>query len=92
MVLLLTRPHFLRWEKDSWDASERYQQTVRKQNRQKPHAAEEPDEDLRKAFKEQAKELKEDKESWRPTWQALGLDFAHKELAKAKGTGSPFPR
>lgn len=47
---------------------------------------------MRKAFKEQAEELKEDKESWRPTWQALGLDFAHKELAKSNGTGSPFPR
>ena len=53
----------------------------RRENVQKPHAAEKPDEKLRKAFKKQAEELKKDKEAWRPTWKALGLDFAHKEMA-----------
>lgn len=83
---------FLRWEKESWDVGARWQDLMHKQNLPKSHHAEKPDEDERKAFKEQAKELKEDKESWRPTWQALGLDFSHKELAKPKETGPPTPR
>lgn len=62
---------------------------MQKQNRQKSHSAEKPDEEVRKAFEEQAKELKENKEVWRPTWKALGLDFAHKELAKSRNSGSP---
>lgn len=65
---------------------------MHKQSRQKNHAAEEPDEDLRKAYEEQAKELKENKEQWRPTWQAIGLDFARKQFAKSRTTGSPRPR
>lgn len=65
---------------------------MRKQQQQKPHSAEEPDEKLRKAFEEQAKELKGDKEAWRPTWKALGLDFAQREFAKSRGSSSPVPK
>lgn len=83
---------FLRWEKESWDAGARLQTIMHKENLPKSHHAEKPDEDEREAFKEQAKELKGDKESWRPTWQALGLDFAHKELARPKEAGVPTPR
>lgn len=65
---------------------------MHKKNRQKNHAAEEPDEDLRKAYAEQAKELKENKGEWRPTWQAVGLDFARKQFAKSQSVGSPRQR
>ena len=61
---------------------------MRKENAQKPNSAEKPDEELRAAFKKQAQELAADKEAWRPTWKALGIDFAHKELAKGS-RGAP---
>ncbi|CAI7627315.1 unnamed protein product [Penicillium pancosmium] len=80
---------FTRWEKESWDATEKHQQKVRKENVQKPNGAEKPNEELRKAFKEQAKELNADKEAWRPTWKALGLNFAHKEMAKGSNVPAP---
>ncbi len=62
---------------------------MRKDNVQKPNGAEKPNEELRKAFKEQAKELNADKEAWRPTWKALGLNFAHKEMAKGSNIRAP---
>lgn len=67
---------------------------MRKENRQKPHAAEEPDEDLRKAYKEQAEALQENRQQWRPTWKALGLDFARRDFASVhyKGPGSESTR
>ncbi|KAJ5226989.1 54S ribosomal protein [Penicillium citrinum] len=80
---------FSRWEKESWDATEKHQQRVRKENAQKPDASEKPDEDLRKAYKEQAEQLKAEKEAWRPTWKALGLEFAHKEMAKGRYAPAP---
>ncbi|KAJ5313496.1 dicer-like protein 1 [Penicillium atrosanguineum] len=70
-----------KWEKESWNSQERVQTEQRRENVQKPNAAEKPDEKLRKAFKKQAEELKKNKETWRPTWKVLGLDFAHKEMA-----------
>ncbi|KAJ5587321.1 RIO1 family protein kinase [Penicillium hispanicum] len=80
------------WEKESWDSSERFQQEMRKQTVQKQDSSEEPDHKLRKAFEEQAQELKENKEEWRPTWQALGLDFAHREFVRSKGSNNPAPK
>lgn len=65
---------------------------MRRDNRQKGDAAEKPNEKVRKAFKEQAEELKKDKEAWRPTWKALGIDFAHKEMANTRGPGLRPPK
>lgn len=65
---------------------------MREKQKQKPDFSEEPDEDMRKAYEEQAKELVEGKQTWRPTWQALGLDFAHKELINNKATNPPKPK
>lgn len=65
---------------------------MRNENRQRPHSAEEPDQDLRKAFEEQAKELKQDAQAWRPSWKALGLEFAHKEFARSQGKKSAVPK
>ncbi|KAJ5690290.1 54S ribosomal protein [Penicillium macrosclerotiorum] len=72
------------WEKESWDTSEKWQRKMQKQNQQAAHAAQEPNTDLRKAFKEQAKQLKENSAEWRPTWQALGLDFAKGNAIRGK--------
>ncbi|KAJ5098432.1 54S ribosomal protein [Penicillium argentinense] len=80
---------FSRWEKESWDATEKFQQKMRKENVQKSDASEQPDKDLRKAYEEQAKELKNEAEAWRPTWKALGLEFARKEMAKGKHAPAP---
>lgn len=41
----------------------------------KPQAKREPDEDARKAYAKQASQLLEGKKKWRPTWQALGLNY-----------------
>lgn len=65
---------------------------MRKQTVQKQDSSEEPDHKLRKAFEEQARELKENQEEWRPTWQALGLDFAHREFTRSKGSNNPAPK
>lgn len=62
---------------------------MRKDNVQKPDSSEKPDEDLRKAYKEQAKELQEYKETWRPTWKALGFEFTHKQMARG---ATPAPK
>ena len=62
---------------------------MRKENAQKPDASEKPDKELRNAYKEQAEQLKADKEAWRPTWKALGLEFAHKEMAKGRYAPAP---
>ncbi|KAJ5246240.1 54S ribosomal protein [Penicillium chermesinum] len=80
------------WEKEAWDSAAKYQDKVQKQNRQKGHSAEEPDTELREAYKKQAEELKENKSGWRPTWKALGVDFAHKELANNGGYRNPLPK
>ncbi|KAJ5159973.1 54S ribosomal protein [Penicillium canariense] len=79
------------WEKSSWDAGEKWQRKMQKKQQDGPNAAEQPDTDLRKAYEEQAKELKKNTEEWRPTWKVLGLDFAHKEVART-GKSSPVPK
>ncbi|EPS32559.1 hypothetical protein PDE_07519 [Penicillium oxalicum 114-2] len=66
------------WEKESWDASEKWQTGMQKKMQQKSHSAEEPDTDVRKAFEEQAKELKKTPEEWRPSSKALGVDLARR--------------
>jgi large subunit ribosomal protein L23 len=68
------------------------QTQMHRDNRHRTHAAEKPDEKSRKAFKEQAEELKKDKEAWRPTWKALGIDFAHKEMANTRRSGIRPPK
>ncbi|KAJ5893551.1 54S ribosomal protein [Penicillium taxi] len=78
-----------KWEKDSWDATEKIQSQIMKKNTPKGHSAEEPDHKVRKAFEEQAKKLRENKETWKPTWKTLGLDFAHKEFAANVGSNRP---
>lgn len=64
-----------RWEKESWDATQKYQHEVQKPKHGSTDYAEEPDEKLRKVYAEQAKDLLEGGQPWRPTWQALGLEY-----------------
>lgn len=64
---------------------------MQKKMQDKPHKAEEPDTDLRKAFEEQAKELKKNPEEWRPSSKVLGGDFAHKEFTRI-GKKSAAPK
>ncbi|KAJ5620415.1 hypothetical protein N7510_004399, partial [Penicillium lagena] len=70
------------WEKESWDANEVHA----KEASEAPHGptdfAEKPNEKERKAYAEQAKEILADPESWRPTWKALGMDFANQGMLK----------
>ncbi|KAJ5713335.1 54S ribosomal protein [Penicillium malachiteum] len=81
-----------KWEKDSWTSTVKAQHEAQKEGAQKGHAAEEPDKELRKAYEKQAEELKQDKESWQPTWKVLGLDFANKEFANTRGGGFNRPK
>ncbi|KAJ5120612.1 uncharacterized protein N7515_010000 [Penicillium bovifimosum] len=62
------------WEKESWEKAEKWQIEQQEKENPKRNAGEEPDHALRAAFKEQAKQLLEEKETWRPTWKALGLE------------------
>lgn len=45
------------------------------QDRGKPDAANKPDEKAREAYEDAATEINENKTQWRPTWQALGLNY-----------------
>lgn len=64
---------------------------MQKQMQDRPHKAEEPDSDLRKAFEEQAKDIKKNPAEWRPSSKVLGWDFAHKEFART-GKSSAAPK
>lgn len=62
------------WEHESWSKAEKWQIDQQEKENPKPNKGEEPDQQLRDAYKEQAKALLENKETWRPTWKALGLE------------------
>ncbi|KAL2006183.1 hypothetical protein VTN00DRAFT_9837 [Thermoascus crustaceus] len=76
------------WEKDQFFKAEEYQEE--QSNRQQPRAAMEPNKAEREAYAEQAKELLEGKRRWRPTWQALGLNY-DRPLFPAAGKQSTGP-
>ncbi|KAJ6139593.1 hypothetical protein N7471_006079 [Penicillium samsonianum] len=62
------------WEHESWSKAEKWQIDQQEKDNPKPNKGEQPDRELREAYKEQAKALLENKETWRPTWKALGLE------------------
>ncbi|KAJ6184538.1 hypothetical protein N7519_005839 [Penicillium mononematosum] len=62
------------WEHESWSKAEKWQIDQQEKENPRPNKGEEPDQQLRDAYKEQAKALLENKETWRPTWKALGLE------------------
>ncbi|CAG8920899.1 unnamed protein product [Penicillium salamii] len=72
------------FEFESWKKAELWQKEQQDSENPKRNSGEEPDHKLRAAFKEQAEALRGNKETWRPTWKALGLE-PH-EVAKASRT------
>ncbi|KAJ5456653.1 hypothetical protein N7530_011927 [Penicillium desertorum] len=62
------------WEHESWSKAEKWQIDQQEKENPRPNKGQEPDQQLRDAYKEQAKALLENKETWRPTWKALGLE------------------
>ncbi|KXG47440.1 Ribosomal protein L25/L23 [Penicillium griseofulvum] len=62
------------WEHESWAKAEQFQIDLQEKENPKPNKGEKPDQELRNAYKEQAQALLEKKETWRPTWKALGLE------------------
>ena len=72
------------FEFESWKKAELWQKEQQDKENPKRNSGEEPDHKLRAAFKEQAQALQANKETWRPTWKALGLE-PH-EVAKSTRT------
>ncbi|KAL2221834.1 putative mitochondrial ribosomal protein L23 [Thermoascus aurantiacus ATCC 26904] len=63
---------FSPWEKNQFYEATEYQE---KQGKPQTESAKEPNEAEREAYAEQAKLMLEGKLKWRPTWQALGLNY-----------------
>jgi large subunit ribosomal protein L23 len=68
-----------RWEHDQYTKAQNHEEETR-QSRQ-PSDITKPDEKAREAFGNSAKEIRE-KKTWRPTWQALGLNYDRASLWK----------
>jgi hypothetical protein len=71
-----------RWEKDQYFKAAEYQDNIQKsqqfENKTKPNEAE------REAFEAEAKKLLDGSKPWRPTWQALGLNYNRSSVGDAK--------
>jgi large subunit ribosomal protein L23 len=74
---------FDRWEKETFYESKKEQQKF--EDSQAPEAATKAPEAKRELLAEQAKLMLGGKETWKPTWQALGLNFDRPLL----GRGTP---
>ncbi|KAL2783561.1 ribosomal protein L23-domain-containing protein [Aspergillus keveii] len=70
------------WEKDQYFKAAEYQDNIQKsqqfENKTKPNEAE------REAFEAEAKKLLDGSKPWRPTWQALGLNYNRSSVGDAK--------
>ncbi|KAL2864674.1 mitochondrial 54S ribosomal protein uL23m [Aspergillus lucknowensis] len=71
------------WEKDQFYKAAKYQDQIQKA--QRPEAGMEPNKEEREAFEEEAKKLLDGSKPWRPTWQALGLNYDRPIVGGAKG-------
>ncbi|RMJ28512.1 hypothetical protein PHISP_00639 [Aspergillus sp. HF37] len=77
------------WEQEQFNKAHEYQRE--RQQAQRPDNITKPDEQAREAFDNAAKEVREEKKTWRPTWQALGLNYDRASLwknGKKDSTGS----
>ncbi|KAJ9209682.1 hypothetical protein DTO166G4_8726 [Paecilomyces variotii] len=74
------------WEKDQFFKAAQYQKDMQSKN--DPQSAMEPNKPEREAFEKQAKELLEGKQTWRPTWQALGLNYDRPAIPTGKGSST----
>ncbi|KAI9376351.1 hypothetical protein BJX61DRAFT_490342 [Aspergillus egyptiacus] len=61
------------WEKDQFWKAAKYQNDM--QEARRPEAAMEPNKEEREVFAEEAQKLLSGEKPWRPTWQALGLNY-----------------
>ncbi|OJI96091.1 hypothetical protein ASPVEDRAFT_122817 [Aspergillus versicolor CBS 583.65] len=71
------------WEKDQFFKAAKYQDQIQKA--QRPDAGMQPDKESREAFDAEAKKLLSGEKPWRPTWQALGLNYDRPAVGSAKG-------
>ncbi|KAL2853215.1 hypothetical protein BJY01DRAFT_77800 [Aspergillus pseudoustus] len=71
------------WEKDQFFKAAKYQDNIQKsqqfENKTKPNTEE------REAFEAEANKLLDGSKPWRPTWQALGLNYNRPAVGDAKG-------
>ncbi|KAL4784930.1 ribosomal protein L23-domain-containing protein [Aspergillus varians] len=74
------------WEKDQFFKAAKYQDEVQKA--QRPDAGMKSNDEAREVFGEEAKKLLSGEKPWRPTWQALGLNYDRPVFGSGKG---PFP-
>lgn len=77
-----------RWEQDQYNKA--YEYETEYQKKRQPDATKQADEVERETFENAAKEIRE-KKTWRPTWQALGLNYDRTSLwksGKEDSTGS----
>ncbi|KKK21242.1 mitochondrial 54S ribosomal protein, partial [Aspergillus ochraceoroseus] len=72
------------WEKDQFFKAAKYQSEI--QDKQRPDAGMKANKDERETFEEDAKKLLDGSKSWRPTWQALGLNYNRSILGATKGS------
>ena len=75
-----------RWEKDQYFKAEKYQEEI--QRSQRPEAANEPNKTEREEYAKEAKELLAGTKTWRPTWQALGLNYDRSIFRAGKNSTS----
>lgn len=74
-----------RWERDTYFEAKKVQEEY--QDSMSPEAALKAPERKREILAEQAKRLKQGRESWQPTWKALGLNF-ERPIFKPQPTSS----
>ncbi|KAL4931535.1 mitochondrial 54S ribosomal protein uL23m [Aspergillus undulatus] len=74
------------WEKDQYHKAAKFQKQSQDENNPTKLRVE-PKEGEHEAFDEQAKQLLNGEKAWRPTWQALGLNYDRPAI----GGKPPFP-
>lgn len=68
------------WEQEQFHNTSKYQRDM--QRSQRPDAGMEPNKEERKEYEADAKKLLDGSKAWRPTWQALGLNYDRTTIGK----------
>ncbi|PLN79164.1 ribosomal protein L23 family protein [Aspergillus taichungensis] len=68
------------WEQEQFHNTSKYQKDM--QRAQRPDAGMEPNKEARKEYEADAKKLLDGSKAWRPTWQALGLNYDRTTIGK----------
>ncbi|RAL14003.1 mitochondrial 54S ribosomal protein uL23m [Aspergillus homomorphus CBS 101889] len=69
-----------KWEKDQYFKAAKYQEEMR--DSRSPEAMTKPPTQERESYAEEAKKILSGEKPWRPTWQALGLNYDRSALRK----------